>query len=171
MIQPQSRPLAHQLRSKTGGNLLETAATTHQRELSGHSFRSSSEPTQPMDLSGQSTEALIRRVLCPLSRGGLSEIRPLDQLLPPLTSSNEVDLQLYAIVAIVMRDFVYSWYAKITPDQSFVEEVIRIVAHCTRDLEQRLRRIDLELLLLHEIPDLVVSHINGKQSLYTLTVA
>ena len=79
-----------------------------------------------------------------------------------MTSSNDVDLQLYAIIAIVVKDLVYSWYGKITPDQAFVEEVLRIVAHCTRALESRLRTVDLESLILDEIPELIEGHIHGQ---------
>lgn len=74
-----------------------------------------------------------------------------------------MDLQLYAIIAVVVKDLVYSWYGKITPDQGFVEEVVRIVAHCTRALESRLRTVDLEGLILDEIPELVEGHIQGRQ--------
>ena len=56
----------------------------------------------------------------------------------------------------------YSWYAKITPDHVFVEEVVRIIAHCTRALEERLRRVDFEELILDEIPALVDRHVHGK---------
>ena len=98
-------------------------------------------------------------MLCPQSH---AEPRPIDELLPPLTSSNDVDLQLYAIIAVVVKDLVYSWYGKITPDQGFVEEVIRIVAHCTRALESRLRIVHLEDLVLDEIPELIEGHINGR---------
>ena len=100
-------------------------------------------------------------MLCPQSH---AEPRPIDELLPPLTSSNDVDLQLYAIIAIVVKDMVYSWYGKITPDQGFVEEVVRIVAHCTRALESRLRTVDLESLILDEIPELIEGHIHGRQA-------
>lgn len=81
-----------------------------------------------------------------------------------MTSSNEVDLQLYAIIAIVVKECVYSWYGKITSDQTFVEEVVRIIAHCTRGLEGRLRKVDLESLVFDEIPELVDNHILGQSS-------
>ncbi|KAF3491648.1 uncharacterized protein GIQ15_01165 [Arthroderma uncinatum] len=113
--------------------------------------------------SDRATTALIRRVLCPNAsgHGGLDRgsPRPLEELLPPLTSSNEVDLQLYALMAVVIREFVYSWYSKITPDTVFTEEVIQLIAHCTRALEQRLRRVDVETLLFDEIPSLLEAHI------------
>lgn len=74
-----------------------------------------------------------------------------------------MDLQLYAIIAVVVKDLVYSWYGKITPDQGFVEEVVRIIAHCTRALESRLRTVDLEALILDEIPELIEVHIQGRR--------
>ncbi|CAE7014348.1 PXA domain containing protein [Pyrenophora teres f. teres] len=80
-------------------------------------------------------------------------------MLPPLTSSNEVDLQLYGIISVIIKEFVQTWYTKITPDQVFVNEVIQIIAHCTRGLEQRLRKVDLEALLLDEIPELLQAHL------------
>lgn len=111
------------------------------------------------DTSDKATIALIKRVLCPNSHG--ADARPLNELLPPLTSSNEADLQLYAIIAIIVKDAVYSWYGKITPDQTFVEEVVKIIAHCTTQLESRFRKVDLESLVLDEIPELAERHVNG----------
>jgi hypothetical protein len=116
----------------------------------------------------KNTVALIRRVLCPDSViHGSTTPEPLQDLLPPLTSSNDVDLQLYALIAIIIKEFVYAWYAKITPDHVFVDEVLQLIAHCTRALEQRLRRVDVEQLLLDEIPRLVEAHIIGTASLRT----
>jgi hypothetical protein len=78
-----------------------------------------------------------------------------------LTSSNEVDTQLQAFIAIIIREFVQTWYNKITPDSVFVDEVFKIIAHCTRALEQRLREVDLESLLFDELPELLEVHIRG----------
>jgi hypothetical protein len=72
-----------------------------------------------------------------------------------------VDLQLYAFISIIIREFVQTWYSRITPDQMFVEEVVKIIAHCTRALEQRLRKVDLESLLLDELPELLEAHVQG----------
>lgn len=79
-----------------------------------------------------------------------------------MTSSNEVDLQLYGIISVIIKEFVQTWYSKITPDQVFVNEVIQVIAHCTRAVEQRLRKVDLEGLLLDEIPGLLEEHLIGK---------
>jgi len=88
---------------------------------------------------------------------------PIEGVLPPLTSSNEVDVQLYAIVAIIIKDFVNSWYSKITPDHMFVDEVIQLIAHCSRAVEQRIRQIDITELVLDELPVLIERHIAGEQ--------
>ena len=115
------------------------------------------------DVSDKATAALIRRVLCPHAHAGIDP-RSINEILPPLTSSNDIDLQLYAIIAIIVKDLVQSWYGKITPDQGFVEEVVRIVAHSTTQLESRLRTVDLEGLAFDELPELVEAHIKGQQS-------
>ncbi|KAI1072322.1 hypothetical protein NW752_005032 [Fusarium irregulare] len=114
-------------------------------------------------LSNRATSLLIRRTLCSPQLGDKSRDAqvPIDELLPPLTSRNDVDLQLYAILAIVLREFVQSWYSKITTDENFVAEVLHIIAHCSRALEQRFRKVDLETLVLDEIPDLLDKHITS----------
>jgi hypothetical protein len=118
--------------------------------------------------SDRATAAFIRRTLCShdvlLGNGekGRNTPRPIEQVLPPLTSSNEVDIQLYGIIAVIIKEFMQTWYSKITPDHVFVDEVLQIIAHCTRALEQRLRKVDLEALLLDEIPELVEAHLSGR---------
>ena len=113
-------------------------------------------------LSDKATVFLIRRILCPQHlEKGRSTPAPIEELLPPLTSRNDVDLQLYALIAIILREYVQNWYSKITPDETFVAEIVQIIAHCTRALEQRLRMVDLESLLLDELPDLLDRHITG----------
>lgn len=113
-------------------------------------------------LGDRATAFLIRRTLCPqhIDKGkGTSP--PIEELLPPLTSRNDVDLQLYALISIILREFVQNWYNKITPDESFVAEIVQILAHITLALEQRLREVDLESLLLDELPGLLDRHITG----------
>lgn len=152
----------------------------HSRQASRISNRSHTSPTgnqEPKDVDryshgsiDQATVAFIKQTLCfrPGDRGiaeneNSNEVdsQNLGELLPPLTSSNEVDLQLYALLAVILNQFVQAWYNKITADQDFVREIIQIVAHCTRGLEQRVRNSDLETLLLDELPDLVTMHVEG----------
>jgi splicing suppressor protein 51 len=79
-----------------------------------------------------------------------------------LSSRNDVDLQLYAFLAIILREFVQSWYSKITTDETFVQEVLHIIAHCSRALEQRFRKVDIHSLVLDEVPDLLDKHVTGR---------
>ncbi|KAI5465593.1 PXA domain-containing protein [Mariannaea sp. PMI_226] len=125
--------------------------------------RRSARPPPTDFLSDRATSLLIRRTLCTQQLGDKSRDAqtPIDELLPPLTSRNDVDLQLYAFLAIILREFVQSWYGKITSDENFVAEIIHIIAHCSRALEQRLRKVDVESLLLDEIPDLLDKHITA----------
>lgn len=173
MTQPPLRPPAHLLlRPKAAATSSSTSLDALVTKTPPTPSRASSQTRQPSplqappptDVSDKATSALIRRVLIAHSHGGNTESKPINDLLPPLTSSNEVDLQLYAIIAILIKEFVASWYGKITPDQSFVEEVVRIIAHCTRALEQRIRSLDLESLVLNEIPEFLESHITGWRS-------
>ncbi|CAG8044102.1 unnamed protein product [Penicillium olsonii] len=116
-----------------------------------------------VDAAGEkATVALIRRVLCPQNGSyGASSPQSPEELLPPLTSSNDIDRQLYALLAIIIKEFVYSWYSKITSDQALVNEVLQVIAHCTRALEERLRQIDVAQLALDEIPMLVEAHVHS----------
>lgn len=116
-------------------------------------------------LSDKATAFLVRRILCPQQADkGKTSTEPIEDLLPPLTSRNDVDLQLYALIAIILREYVQNWYAKITPDETFVAEIVQIIAHITRALEQRLRKVDLESLLFDELPELLDKHVTGSSS-------
>ena len=116
----------------------------------------------------KATLALIRRVLTPdanqTSDTPLSSTS-LEGWLPPLTSSNDVDFQLYAIIAIVIKDFVNSWYQNITSDHTFIDEVLQIIAHCTRALEQRVRGVNVQELVLDEVPMVLLRHLNGEKKI------
>ena len=167
-IPPYLQPNPKASSTAQSSNLSAVANTTPAASRSSSQARPAKQRqnvTSPDFSSDAATLSLIRRVLSPQASHAPDQRGtpgPIEDLLPPLTSSNEVDIQLYAIIAIVLKEFVYVWYSKITPDHGFVEEVIQIIAHCTRALEQRLRRIDVEQLLLDEIPALVVAHIQGK---------
>lgn len=121
--------------------------------------------------SDEATINYIKRVLCRKTPSATQadsseeiDHKSLEDLLPPLTSSNEIDVQLYALIAVVLNLFVQSWYNKITPDQDFVANVVQIIAHCTRGLEQRLRNVDLEDLLLDALPGILAEHIDGQSA-------
>lgn len=146
----------------------ETAAAKNLQPLprSSTSYKIPRRPGRPASadyLSDKATTAFVRRTLCAqhLADRGRNTPAPIEELLPPLTSRNDVDLQLYALISVILKEFVQKWYNNITPDETFVAEIVRIIAHCTRNLEQRLRKVDLESLLLDELPDLLIAHIRG----------
>lgn len=145
------------------GNTLPNHLRVSGERRTGEAQKSESDTT-----SDKATTAFIRRTLCSHDvllgsgeKGGTTP-RPIYELLPPLTSSNDVDLQLYGIISVIIKEFVQTWYSKITPDHVFINEVIQLIAHCTRSLEQRLRKIDLEGMLLDEIPGLLEEHLIGR---------
>jgi hypothetical protein len=149
-------------------NLGPTGTESHAQPR-GAGTATANEPLkhQPDTISDRATSAFVRRTLCSqnvlLGNGekGRTTPRPIEDVLPPLTSSNEVDLQLYGIISVIIKEFVQTWYSKITPDHVFVDEVLQIIAHCTRALEQRLRKVDLEAVLLDEIPELLEAHLSS----------
>jgi hypothetical protein len=122
----------------------------------------------PDTTSDRATAAFVRRTLCShevlLGNGekGRNTPRPIEEVLPPLTSSNDIDIQLYGIIGVIIKEFVQTWYSRVTPDHVFVNEVLQTIAHCTRSLEQRLRKVDLEALLFDEIPELLEAHLSGR---------
>jgi hypothetical protein len=161
---PLSQPPSYQASASTTPGA--TGSNLQNRPRAMGTTRSTDTQKPQLDTtSDKATAAFIRRTLCShnvlLGNGekGRSTPRPIEDVLPPLTSSNEVDLQLYGIISVIIKEFVQTWYSKITPDQVFVNEVIQIIAHCTRGLEQRLRKVDLESLLLDEIPELFQAHL------------
>ncbi|RDH27206.1 PXA domain-domain-containing protein [Aspergillus welwitschiae] len=169
-LRPGLHPLSH---LKAGPTTSSSKSTAVPSSPTLQSF--SQAPTRPQPVkyasredpvnatSDKATIALIRRILCPQAgnHGGATTPQPPEDLLPPLTSSNEVDRQLYALIAIIVKEFVFTWYSKITSDQVIVSELLQVIAHCTRALEQRLREIDVAQLFLDEIPALVERHVTS----------
>lgn len=125
--------------------------------------RTASRPASPFptNIDDKATASYIRRTLCAHHAISAGPPRSIHELLPPLTSSNAVDLQLYAIIGVILKEFVQAWYGKITPDHAFVDEIVQIIAHCTRALEERLRNVEMEALLFDEIPALIDGHLSG----------
>jgi hypothetical protein len=156
MAQGNRRPTRHARQQSRVAALVNTNEKHHAKQS---------------NVPDEATINYIKRVLCRKTPSapqadGPDEVdhKPLEELLPPLTSSNEIDIQLYALIAVVLNLFVQTWYNKITPDQDFVANVVQIIAHCTRGLEQRLRDVDLESLLLEELPSILNEHIDGQSA-------
>ncbi|OBT41256.1 hypothetical protein VE00_08965 [Pseudogymnoascus sp. WSF 3629] len=89
------------------------------------------QPTQAQlraALSPAATSALIRRTLHPTA----SKDTPLSSLLKPLTGDADADFEIYALLAVVMREFVVKWYGNITGDPGFVGEIGELVEGVVR---------------------------------------
>ncbi|KAK9450870.1 PXA domain-containing protein [Limtongia smithiae] len=111
-------------------------------------------------LYDDATTTLIKNILVPTE----SLQQPLDRTLPALTSFPSIDIELYAFIALILRQFIQSWYARVSdedgvPDKTFVFEVVHVIAHVTRSLEERLRKVDLAMLLLDDIPFVLDAHL------------
>ncbi|KAM0483208.1 hypothetical protein ACHAPX_002657 [Trichoderma viride] len=115
------------------------AASSPPPEAGAVADRRSNRPGPVDPLSDRATLSLIRRTLCPQQLGdkGRDAQLPIEELLPPLTSRNDVDLQLYAFLAIIMREFVQSWYGKITTDETFCGVTLHVGSATDWDAARR----------------------------------
>lgn len=164
-LQPFSQLKAGPTTSSSKSTTVPAATTTIAPSQSSRRLqpKSDSRNEQLNGANDRALAALVRRVLCPQlgSYGGATSLYAPEELLPPLTSSNDVDRQLYALVAMMVKEFISSWYSKITSDQALISEVLQLIAHLTRALEQRLREVDIVQLVLDDIPSLVETHITS----------
>lgn len=119
--------------------------------MAGHSIRSA-----PSTISRhQQSASLVRRLLFPNLPPGAD--------LPPLflspTCPRELHDEVYDLIALALRAFVNTWWAKLTRyDREFLPQITSIVTHVVRSLEQRLLDADLSLLVFSDIPALITQH-------------
>ncbi|VVT48460.1 uncharacterized protein SAPINGB_P001790 [Magnusiomyces paraingens] len=100
-------------------------------------------------------EALIRQVFLPREPANVDwRVR-----LPSLSRFDGVNVELYALIAVLCRTFVLSWYGSIVDDAGFLRDIAQTVAECTRRVEERLLRTDTYSLLLDELPLLLEMHV------------
>ncbi|KAG7833488.1 hypothetical protein KL939_004091 [Ogataea angusta] len=83
--------------------------------------------------------------------------------LPAFTSSSEVDNELHALVGLFLRQFVLGWYNNLAFDENgeFLNEIVALIAHLTRDLQQRCLRIDWSRLLLDDLFVVLSKHMEA----------
>ncbi|KAH8153272.1 uncharacterized protein LAJ45_02859 [Morchella importuna] len=67
--------------------------------------------------------------------------------------------RLYALLAILCRDYIDTWYTPISSDRDLIAELITVVAAVVREIERRIHNIDIPLLLLDDLPALITRHI------------
>lgn len=114
------------------------------------------QPSKSISEKAQSgTEHLIRQIFLP------KESHELDwrDRLPALTSSDDVNIEIYALFGLICRQFIQAWYYKIVDDPAFIYDISSVLAHVTRQLEERVSQIDMFGFLLDELPMILDAHI------------
>jgi hypothetical protein len=84
---------------------------------------------------------------------------PLPPPSPP--SSPNIDHELYAIVSLLVRDHILPWYTKLSPSPDFIVALTTLLTHILAALVTRVQAIDVEELLLEDLPAILSAHING----------
>ena len=132
------------IRVLQGGQILSTKSDTETRNAAAF--------PQPIPL--------YRRLFYPSANEGS----------PPriLASSGteQLDVQLYTLLALICRGFISPWYAKISRERTFFLEIVRVSRHVFRQLEARLvnlghddQQIDKLHFLCTSIPRILERHI------------
>ncbi|QIW96051.1 hypothetical protein AMS68_001569 [Peltaster fructicola] len=155
MAQGARRPLRHQRQSRQ-------LTTRDAEERTAQSTRSSSHE----DLI--ELEKIIS-ILSSVSPEELRAARVNDQdsadylrtYLRPITQSVDVDIELYALIAVIVSLCVHSWYKNITPDREINDKLVDVIAACLESVQKRLVKIDLLALLLDDIPALITEHLHA----------
>lgn len=80
--------------------------------------------------------------------------------LPSLSSSANVDTQLYALIGLLFKSFINRWYNNITDDQKLIADVLKLISHLIKEIEIRLKRLNILSLLLDDVPYLLDNHLN-----------
>lgn len=149
-------PFAHV--RKTGGiRVVDKFAATNangSRQVSDSKSGRDASPSSP----DASSATLYRRVLFP------NALEPPPRILST-PGTEQLDDQLYNLLALICRGFITPWFGKITRDRSFFLEVTWIASHVFRKLEEKLagsdeqEPIDVVRFLLESIPGVLERHI------------
>ncbi|KAJ1834246.1 hypothetical protein LPJ63_002091 [Coemansia sp. RSA 2711] len=80
-----------------------------------------------------------------------------------IKSSATTNALVSRLVSLIVRDFVQSWYEKISDDQEFLGQVAGQMSQVTGELEKRCRRVDWVRFVLLELPQVVHLHVRDAQ--------
>lgn len=100
-------------------------------------------------------EQVIQRTLFP-REGGNADWR---MKLPRLSESDKVNKEFYALLGLILRQFVASWYSRITEDSALIYEIVKTVSGVVGRLEDRVLALDLDNVILDDLPYLLDAHI------------
>ena len=76
-----------------------------------------------------------------------------------LTGSSAIDKPLQDMITYIIRDYVLSWYRKITANPSFPDEVRAILSQTVTILTERISQVDWVPYLTTQLVDDVASHV------------
>ncbi|KAG0688240.1 hypothetical protein C6P40_001217 [Pichia californica] len=116
---------------------------------------------------------LTNRILFDIGKGNKLKKLDKEQSLPPLTSSNNLDIKLYALFSLLLNNFVYGWYRdslNLGNKNEFTKELIFIFAHICRNLQERINNSKDELikLLVIDLPYLLTEHVESIDDVWCL---
>ncbi|KAF9973935.1 hypothetical protein BGZ73_002804 [Actinomortierella ambigua] len=69
-----------------------------------------------------------------------------------------LDEEAYHFLALLVRDFIQTWYSAVSTDPEFVSSIVDVVIHIARELERRSEEIDWVELLLMDVPAVLKRH-------------
>jgi hypothetical protein len=61
--------------------------------------------------------------------------------LPPLTRSDKINVELYAFLGLICRQFIRPWHFRMNEDLQFDFEVLNVFSNVVQDLEKRVVQV------------------------------
>lgn len=80
-------------------------------------------------------------------------------VLPEVTGNLRADAEVYALVGLVVRQFVDSWHGKITEEREFLVQVAIAIGQVAQGLAKRCEKLEMDEVLLDGIPSVILTHI------------
>jgi hypothetical protein len=116
-------------------------------------------PNYPLAMAQTRSGGLARRLLFP----ALAHDDPLPSLFSAGTDdiADELDAELYDILALSLRAFVLPWWSKISKfDRDFTPRITQIIVHVVRGVYARLVHHDADTLalFLQDVPTILTTH-------------
>ena len=81
------------------------------------------------------------------------------QRTPAHPQSSTISASIDEILELIERDFISSWYSKIAPSTSFINEVDKILRVTIADLQHRLSSVDLVQIGVARIVPIITDHL------------